>query len=1498
MKLVNTRFLVVLLVCHAAVAQIITTIAGTDFSFPSGSLAAVNAPLGAVTGVAVDAAGNVFVVDPDNNLVLGISANGTLNVVAGNGIPGFSGDGGPATSASLGGPSGIAVDSSGNLYIADTENNRIRKVSNGAITTVAGDGDSGFSGDGGPAASASLDFPSGVAVDSAGNIYIADVGNNRVRKVSFGTNTTGTITTVAGNGNAGFSGDGGPAASASLNLPNGVAVDLAGNLYIADTANGRIRKVSSGAISTVAGNGNSGFSGDVGPATTATFLLPYGVAVDSAGNLYIADTFSERIRKVSNGTITTVAGNGSEGFSGDGGPATSASLFLPQGVAVDSAGNLHIADTFNERIRKVSNGTITTFAGNGDYRFSGDEEPATSAALYLPFGATVDSAGNLYIADTYNQRIRKVSNGTISTVAGNGNAGFSGDGGPATSASLNSPNAVAVDLAGNLYIVDTLNERIRKVSNGTITTVAGGGDPVDGIGDGGPATGALLAPVSVAVDSPGNLYIADPLNNRVRKVSNGTITTVAGNGNAGFSGDGGPATSASLSTPSGVAVDLSGNLYIADTRNNRVRKVSGGTIVTVAGSGPSCTFPAVCGGFSGDGGPATSASLNLPFLTDLAGVAVDSAGNLYISDTNNNRIRKVSNGTITTVAGNGNPGFSGDGGPATSASLITPSGVAVDSAGNLYIADSYNNRIREVLSNPPSFSSPLPAGASSLSLTQASGGKAVTATLNADITTTENSSIAVPGMAYTAEVTSGGAWLSVSPQSGSTPGLITVTADPLNLSPATYNGVIVLSVPLANPPTQTVNVQFAVTPGVQASVSVDQSHMSFTYATTSSARNQTLIVSNSGGGSLNFTTSIALFSGQSANWLSVTPQSGTATPGNPVALAVRADPSILPPGTYTGSVTIQAGGQGGSAGSVTVPITMTITTNPLVLLLSQSGLTFTAVQNGGVVPPQTFGVLNLGSGTLNWSVQISTLTGGNWLNATPDSGSSAAAVSAPLVTASVNPAGLAPGVYYGLVKLVSAGAANTPQEVVAVLQVLPPGTDVAPIIQPTSLIFTAPAATSSPGSQNVLVYDPTGTSKSFSSTASGAASPVTLPTDATIAPTEPTQIVVQPFVTGLAPGTYQGTLTLQFSDGRVSAVGITFVVTGAGSSSSARAIPRDSASCTPTKLIPVLTTLGPGFTVPASYPQGLTAQVADDCGNPLTQGQVSVDFSTGQGLKYMQSLNNGRWDVTWQTGSQQTSSVILTVHATDPTQTITGDAQINGALGAPQPAPAVSDGGVVSAASFMATPLSPGGIISVFGSQLSDATSSAPVLPLSTQLNNTTVFLGNSQLPLFFTSAGQVNAAVPYETTVNTNLQLLVQRDNTYATPVYVDVAATQPGVLQYGQMQAIAVDVNGNLIGPSNPAHAGDLLTMYCLGLGAVNPAVADGAAAPSNPPASTVNAATVTVGTQAANVIFAGLTPTLAGLYQINFYVPQGTGTGDQVPVMLASGGQTSAAVNLSVQ
>ncbi|MFL6450656.1 MAG: Ig-like domain repeat protein [Bryobacteraceae bacterium] len=360
----------------------------------AGPALSINVPL--PQGVAAGPNGDVYFTANSataNGAVYKLSGGIAVLIAGTPGIAGFSGDGGPATSASLSGPNGIAVDGSGNVYIADS--GRIRKVSadTGLITTVAGNGSSGFSGDGGPATNASLGSPSGVAVDGSGNIYIADTPNGRIRKVSA---DTGVITTVA----------------CSLNFPIGVAVDGSGDLYIADTYNARIRKVSAttGVITTVAGNGGSGFSGDGGPATTASLYEPSSVTVDRSGNVYIVD--SNRIRKVSanTGLITTVAGNGSSGFSGDGGPAASASLDFPYGMAVGGSGNLYIADYHNQRIREVfaTTGIIITVAGNSSVGFSGDGGTATDASLAYPSGVAVDSGGNLYIADSVNRRVRKV----------------------------------------------------------------------------------------------------------------------------------------------------------------------------------------------------------------------------------------------------------------------------------------------------------------------------------------------------------------------------------------------------------------------------------------------------------------------------------------------------------------------------------------------------------------------------------------------------------------------------------------------------------------------------------------------------------------------------------------------------------------------------------------------------------------------------------------------------------------------------------------------------------------------------------------------------------------------------------------------------------------------------------------------------------------------------------------------------------------------------------
>ncbi len=336
----------------------------------------------------------------------------------------------------------------------------------GDISTVAGNGTKGSAGDGGAATSAQLSTPDDVAVDSAGNLYIADRLNRKVRKVS----PDGIITTFAGNGNVGTGGDGGPATSAQISAPTAVAVDAAGNVYIAnfDRASSNVRKVdTSGTISTVAGSGPAGYSGDGGPATLAQINLPRGLAVDAAGDLYIADTDNHRIRRVdTSGIITTVAGEGVAGSAGDGGPATSARLDSPHELAFDAAGNLYIADTNNHRIRRVdTSGTITTFSGTGSEGLSGDGGAATSAMLDNPEGVAVDSSGNVYIGDTDNHSIRKVdASGTITTFAGSGIPGFSGDGGPAIAAQLRAPQGLAIDSTGNMFIADTVNDRIRMVA--------------------------------------------------------------------------------------------------------------------------------------------------------------------------------------------------------------------------------------------------------------------------------------------------------------------------------------------------------------------------------------------------------------------------------------------------------------------------------------------------------------------------------------------------------------------------------------------------------------------------------------------------------------------------------------------------------------------------------------------------------------------------------------------------------------------------------------------------------------------------------------------------------------------------------------------------------------------------------------------------------------------------------------------------------------------------
>jgi len=717
MRRVQFVLLLILLGSFSGVAQAqapntIITVAGGGTNGTNPTAAYLPGPLSVVR----DASGNTYFSVPTLQLVYKLDTQGNLNPYAGGNSPGFSGDGGLATDALLGDPEGIAIDKNGNLFIADYFNNRIRRVDaqTHIITTVAGSGHlfiGSYGGDGGPATNAILGNPVGVAVDSYGDLFIADNSNDRIRKVD----TSGIITTVAGNGQYCLSlpcGDGEPATSAEVTDPHNVAVDNAGNIYISGeggAATGRIRVVNTqavaitiagiaiqpGDIATVAGAGGgcSGHLDSVGDGCLAGLasLSATGTFIDQSGNLYIADSGNYRIREVVCATGTR-------------------NCVPPAG---ETAGDIYTV---------VGNGTACTAPTTG----CGDGGAPLNALLNAPTSVCLDSLGNTVIVDAGNQRVRVVSAGSTPTISNLAGGGSGGDGALATSAILGASfYAISVDSSKNLFILESAGERVRRVDAKTqkITTVAGNG--VQGVygqpdGDNGPATEASFSsPYGITMDGSGNIYIADTYDYAVRvvniqvtaitvagiEIQPGNIATIAGDHLPCFGppespssppgcGDGGPATSASL-TPYGIAVDSAGNIYISDPTivggTNRVRRVDGktGIISNFAGSGAFCSPPSTgCG----NGGPATSAQLNFPF-----GLAVDSEGDVYIDDEGDNQIRKVdTSGIISLVAFNGEITFGGDGGPAVLASMYGPDYVGLDPTGNFFTGGGPFNILQRV----------------------------------------------------------------------------------------------------------------------------------------------------------------------------------------------------------------------------------------------------------------------------------------------------------------------------------------------------------------------------------------------------------------------------------------------------------------------------------------------------------------------------------------------------------------------------------------------------------------------------------------------------------------------------------------------------------------------------------------------------------------------------------------------------------------------------------
>ncbi len=688
-----------------ALPAVVTDVAGAGEAGDSGDGgSALVALFRSIAGVDADASGSIFLSDSEASKVRRIRPDGIIETLAGTGLPGFGGDGGPALSAQLTAPTRITVDGVGSLFIA--EPHRVRRVgADGVIGTILGDGQPGFEGDGGPAAFGRTAGNAGMAIDGDGNLFVAERAAHRVRRIA----TDGTLTTVAGTGIAGGAGDGGPAASAQLDQPGDVEVDRAGNLLIAELAGNRIRRVSpDGLITALAGTGAPGGRGDGGLALAAELHGPQAVASDSAGNVFVADWNNRRIRRITpDGRIETIAGLPG-GHVESGGLATATRLRLPVDIAVAHDGRLLLVEQLSRRLRAlaplpaaepgpsrpgaylapasplplgppVANSPIAEiYAGSGEPGYGGDGGDRRDALFAAPRGIALDGQGRIIVADTGNHRIRRIElDGTVSTIGGTGAGGFSGDGGLAVEANLNRPLDVVVDSTGVVFVADAGNFRVRRIDlRGIITTAVGGPQPGSG-GDGGPAHQAQLTePTGLELDSGGALLIADAPAHRVRRVdSDGTVSTLAGSGEFGRDGDGGPAVAARVGFPQRVAITADGYALISQLQNGVIRRVSpDGQIVTVAGSeNPSAA----------EEGAATETNIEAPI-----GLAADGDGNAYIVESGAGTITRLDPaGTATLIAGDltgqGQPG-----GPAREVPFFTAVDIALGADGSGYLLES------------------------------------------------------------------------------------------------------------------------------------------------------------------------------------------------------------------------------------------------------------------------------------------------------------------------------------------------------------------------------------------------------------------------------------------------------------------------------------------------------------------------------------------------------------------------------------------------------------------------------------------------------------------------------------------------------------------------------------------------------------------------------------------------------------------------------------------
>jgi uncharacterized protein (TIGR03437 family) len=939
--------------------------------------------------------------------------------------------------------------------------------------------------------------------------------------------------------------------------------------------------------------------------------------------------------------------------------------------------------------------------------------------------------------------------------------------------------------------------------------------------------------------------------------ADGVVRTFAGTGAPGTSTTSLPAVQAALNNPVAVAVAADGAVFISDFLNNRVVRVGAdGRLTAVAGVGQRAS--------TGDNGPATQAAVNQP-----SGLALDAAGNLYIAEFSGHRVRRIAagTGTITTYAGTGVAGFRGDGGFAISALLASPGAMAVNAEGQLLISDRDNGRIRLVLNGPPA----VRINTAALTVTPAAGEFVQRGVVDL--------AAPIPGLAYDATArysSTASGWLTVSPAKGTLPAKLVYETNSAGLAAGDYSAQIVIAIPFATPRETLIPVTLRVpAPPARAFLTVGNARLTMAAPRGGTAQ-QTVPILNPGGTPLVMTSAVT-----HGAFLSVAPERLTIPPGETGTFTLTANAGTAPAGTYSGSAAFTAGTL-----TSTVNVSFNVAAAPRPrLVISQTGLSFRAVAEG---PAPAAKVLYAAPAD-RLAVQPTTVSGTPWLSAT---------VSGNQIAVSVDAKGLPAGDHYGRLAVYDSAAPTLRQFATVLLQVLAPGTDPGPEITPAALLYTTTVGGEVP-SQEVELVLPTNRQASFTATGATLEGQPWLqfsPAGGAVAGGTPGRVTVQPDLTGLPAGIFRGTVTMQLDDGQTRTVSILAVVTPTDTKSADRA----AGSCSNTGLFPQVLSPSANFRITVGEPVRLAARVVDGCGNlhqPESGGNAGVAVTGfGSQVVNLTHIGSGVWEATVTPNAvQNTATLTFLGLFSRGTFLQAGADKVNGAVTSAV-RPFLFAESLTDAASFQfGVPVAPGTLVSVFGENLNPAGAVPSALPLPERLGELEVRLNDEKIPLLFAGPGQVNAQIPYNLVPDGEYQLEVRRGTAITTPQPVVIAQARPGVFtvdQSGQGQGhiyrALADGSQRLADSAGPTTAGDVLVIYCNGLGLTNPAVL----------AVTANPVTVAIGGKAAAVAFAGLAPGFTGLYQINVVVPGGVTPGSAVPVVITVAGQSSVPVTIAVQ